>query len=260
MPSRKVVIEHMGNTIVLKRDQWKNQAATISDYPGLLNEVMKYTWTYQDGDHPYLVCGKMKTSLHKFVLSFLYGQDQLNHMLDKDNIIEHLDNNGLNCSYDNLHIISADYNKAKAFTIDKERELEPEIPSFITDVYYSHEKQYYQMQVFFNRDIFYNQSNGQPIEELFFQYNDFRSLYVDWMYIYGCRQQGVFDISTFHMSKLYAKDRPILYLTEEEQENVFIQRDGQWFIRLNPDGGDKTVFLSKTAYRDIEKTRKDLDE
>lgn len=252
MPARKPKIERIGNMILLKRDQWKDHTATISDYPGLLDEVMKYTWTYYESDHPYLKCGKLNTSLHKFVLAFLYGADQLNHMLNNDNIIEHLDNDGLNCAYDNLHIISADYNKAKAFTIDKERALEPDIPSFITDVYYSHEKHYYQMQVFFNRDVFYNQSNGQPIEELFFQYNDFRSLYIDWVYIYGCRQQGAFDISTFHMSRLYAKNRPIIYLTEDEQDHVFIQRDGQWFLRLNPDGGDKTTFLNKTVYQDLE--------
>lgn len=252
MPARKPKIERIGNVILLKRDQWKDHTATISDYPGLLDEVMKYTWTYYESDHPYLKCGKLNTSLHKFVLAFLYGADQLNHMLNNDNIIEHLDNDGLNCAYDNLHIISADYNKAKAFTIDKERALEPDIPSFITDVYYSHEKHYYQMQVFFNRDVFYNQSNGQPIEELFFQYNDFRSLYIDWVYIYGCRQQGAFDLSTFHMSRLYAKNRPIIYLTEDEQDHVFIQRDGQWFLRLNPDGGDKTTFLNKTVYQDLE--------
>ena len=252
MPARKPKIERIGNVILLKRDQWKDHTATISDYPGLLDEVMKYTWTYYESDHPYLKCGKLNTSLHKFVLAFLYGADQLNHMLNNDNIIEHLDNDGLNCAYDNLHIISADYNKAKAFTIDKERALEPDIPSFITDVYYSHEKHYYQMQVFFNRDVFYNQSNGQPIEELFFQYNDFRSLYIDWVYIYGCRQQGAFDLSTFHMSRLYAKNRPIIYLTEDEQDHVFIQRDGQWFLRLNPDGGDKTTFSNKTVYEDVE--------
>lgn len=252
MPARKPKIERIGNMILLKRDQWKDHTATISDYPGLLDEVMKYTWTYYESDHPYLKCGKLNTSLHKFVLAFLYGADQLNHMLNNDNIIEHLDNDGLNCAYDNLHIISADYNKAKAFTIDKERALEPDIPSFITDVYYSHEKHYYQMQVFFNRDVFYNQSNGQPIEELFFQYNDFRNLYIDWVYIYGCRQQGAFDLSTFHMSRLYAKNRPIIYLTEDEQDHVFIQRDGQWFLRLNPDGGDKTTFLNKTVYQDLE--------
>lgn len=252
MPSKELKIEHAGNTVVLKRDQWKNHTATISDYPGLLEEVKKHTWTYCEGDHPYLICGKLRTSLHKFVLAFLYGEDQLNQMLNMNNIIEHLDNDGLNCAYDNLHIISADYNKAKAFTIDKERELGPEIPSYITDVYYSHEKKYYQMQVFFNRDVFRNISNGRPIEELVFQYKEFRQLYIDWVYIYGCREQGVFDLNTFHMDRLIPKDRPIIYLTEDEKDHVLIQRDGQWFLRLNPDGGDKTTFLNKTAYQDIE--------
>ena len=105
MPARKPKIERIGNMILLKRDQWKDHTATISDYPGLLDEVMKYTWTYYESDHPYLKCGKLNTSLHKFVLAFLYGADQLNHMLNNDNIIEHLDNDGLNCAYDNLHII-----------------------------------------------------------------------------------------------------------------------------------------------------------
>ena len=101
MPARKPKIERIGNMILLKRDQWKDHTATISDYPGLLDEVMKYTWTYYESDHPYLKCGKLNTSLHKFVLAFLYGADQLNHMLNNDNIIEHLDNDGLNCAYDN---------------------------------------------------------------------------------------------------------------------------------------------------------------
>jgi len=248
----KLKTEYAGNRIVLKRDQWKGHTATISDYPGLLEGVMKFTWTYKEGDHPYLICGKLETSLHKYVLSFLYGVDQLNHMLDNDNIIEHLDNDGLNCTYDNLHIISADYNKAKAFTIDKERELDPEIPSYITDVYYSHEKRYYQMQVFFNRDVFFNKYTGQPIEELVFQYNDFRKLYVDWVYIYGCRKQGIFNLSTFHMDRLIPKGRSIIDLNEDEKDQIFIQRDGQWFMHLNPDGGEKATIVKKTTYKKTE--------
>lgn len=81
MPARKPKIERIGNMILLKRDQWKDHTATISDYPGLLDEVMKYTWTYYESDHPYLKCGKLNTSLHKFVLAFLYGADQLNQIL-----------------------------------------------------------------------------------------------------------------------------------------------------------------------------------
>ena len=110
----------IGNRIELSRDQWDGHKAYISDYPGLLEAVQKYTWTYSGGEHPYLRSSKLKTSLHKFVLAFLYGAGNLEKMLLPDNIIEHLDNNGLNCSYDNLHILSSDRNKGKAFLIDKE--------------------------------------------------------------------------------------------------------------------------------------------
>lgn len=103
-------IEINGDTITLKREQLKGNVAYISNYPGLLDEVKKYTWTYTKGDHPYLNCSKLKISLHKFVLQILYGAEKLNEMFDKSNIIEHLDNNGLNCVYENLHILSSDMN------------------------------------------------------------------------------------------------------------------------------------------------------
>ena len=120
----------------LQREQWQGNSAYISNYPGLLDEVKKYTWTYSAGEHPYLNCSVLGVSLHKFVLQFLYGKDKLEEMLGKSNIIEHLDNNGLNCTYENLHVLSEDMNKAKAFSIDKKNaalengEL-TEIPAFI---------------------------------------------------------------------------------------------------------------------------------
>lgn len=252
MSTLKPMIQKAGNSVILKREQWKNHSAKISDYPGLLDEVMKYTWTYQEGRHPYLRCIKLGVSLHRFVLDFLYGKEQVDHMLEQDNIIEHLDNDGLNCTYDNLHILSEDYNKAKAFTIDKERASEPTIPSFVTGVFYSHEKRFYQMQVFFNRNIFYNLSNGQPIEELYFIYHDFRALYVDWVYIYGCRQRGVFALNTLHKDQWYAKLRPVLYLNEDEKDYVCVQRDGILYMRLNPYEGEKMAVALDTAYRKID--------
>ena len=103
----------------LQREQWQGNSAYISNYPGLLDEVKKHTWTYSAGEHPYLNCSVLGVSLHKFVLQFLYGKDKLEEMLGKSNIIEHLDNNGLNCTYENLHVLSEDMNKAKAFSIDK---------------------------------------------------------------------------------------------------------------------------------------------
>lgn len=93
-----MTIEIQGDRIRLQRAQWKNQEAYISNYPGLLDEVNKYTWTYSGDKHPYLRCATLQISLHEFALQFLYGKENLDKMLAKSNIIEHLDNNGLNCT------------------------------------------------------------------------------------------------------------------------------------------------------------------
>ena len=59
-------------------------------------------------------------------------------------------------------------NKAKAFSIDKKNaalengEL-TEIPALITDVYYSHEGKYFQLQVFFNKNIVFHRSTNRYV-------------------------------------------------------------------------------------------------
>lgn len=244
----------VGNMVELCRDQWTGNKAYISDYPGLLDEVLNYTWTFSGGDHPYLRSSKLNVSLHKFVLAFLYGQENLEKMLLPDNIIEHLDNNGLNCAYDNLHILSADSNKAKAFTIDKEADQYQGVPSFITDVYYSHNKHYYQMQITFNRDLYFDKRNVPyvPIEAFFAQYDEFRNLFIDWLYIFECRESGIIEIGKFHSSRLLAKDRPQIEITPEERDHVMVQRDGQWYLILRPDDKEKFAIMCKTGYVDLE--------
>ena len=70
-------IEVTDEVITLQRDQWNGKKAKISNFPGLLDEVMKYTWTYTEGNHPYFNSSKLKVSLHKFVLQYLYGKEKL---------------------------------------------------------------------------------------------------------------------------------------------------------------------------------------
>lgn len=80
MPKDPIKISYIGSQIVLEREQWRGHSAYISDYPGLLDAVLSYTWTYSETDHPYLRCGKLNKTLHYFVLAYLYGQ---NVMKDK---------------------------------------------------------------------------------------------------------------------------------------------------------------------------------
>ena len=252
-----MTIEIQGDRIYLQREQWKNNVAYISNYPGLLDEVKKYTWTYSEGKHPYLNCGTLKVSLHYFVLQFLYGKGKLDEMLAKSNIIEHLDNNGLNCAYENLHVLSSDLNKAKAFTIDKmNAELESgeitDIPALITDVYYSHEHKYFQLQVFFNKNLVFNTQNKNVVESFTFLYNDFNNLFIDWLYCFECIKDERFDVCKHHAKKAYVKEAPTFELREDEKDATIIQRDGQYYlvIRTDPEKG-YLAYMEHTAYREL---------
>lgn len=253
MPELMTAIK-IGDYIELTRAQWKGHTARISDYPGLLNEVQKYTWTYSDNGHAYLNCSKLNTSLHKFVLSYLYGEEALNTVLQKGNIIEHLDNNGLNCSYDNLHILDEDYNKAKAFTIDKQQNEYIGVPSFITDVYYSHINRYYQLQIMFNRNVLWRivDDSYKPVEMLICKYMDFRQLYTDWLDVLEARKEGIIDPTKLNPAKLSFSLRPQIVLTEDEKEQCIIQRDGQYYMILNTDDPHKLSFVRKASFRHIE--------
>ena len=251
-------IEVTDEVITLQRDQWNGKKAKISNFPGLLDEVMKYTWTYTEGNHPYLNSSKLKVSLHKFVLQYLYGKEKLDEMLGESNIIEHLDNDGLNCTYDNLHILSADLNKAKAFTIDKKsaavevNELGT-ILALITDVYYSHKNKQFQLQVFFNKNIAFNAETNSPVEMYALIYDSFYNLYIDWLYCFQCIETESFDITKHHAKKVYEKAAPMIALREYEKDAQFIVRDGQPYLvlRTDPEKGAVT-FMNHTARRNIE--------
>lgn len=106
----KLEVLEIGDVYELRRGQWGDNIVRISKDPALLEEVKKYTWTYCKGNHPYIKCSREKKTLHEFVMGFVYGKDNIDKLQAEGNIIEHLDNNGLNCTYENLHIISDDLN------------------------------------------------------------------------------------------------------------------------------------------------------
>lgn len=257
MPAKVMDINISGEYIELKREQWRGHIARVTNDPELLNEVKKYTWTYCEGDHPYLRNGVLGMSLHEFVLSHIYGHEHVKSMIQAGNIIEHLDNDGLNCAYDNLHIVSADWNKTKAFSIDKIRkELEAvcEMRAYATDVYYCHEEKYFQLQVMMNDDIYINIENKHAVEMFICIYTVFEDLYLDWLYLLNKLQTRRFDITKFHASKINVQERPYLTIHPDERNNPVIIRNGVAYLNLDAKdkNGNPMVSITHTAKRRVE--------
>ena len=257
MPKKEMEVRISGEYIELNRKQWRGNTARITNDPELLNKVKEYTWTYQEGDHPYLRNIVSRMSLHEFVLGHIYGHGYVQNMIQEGNIIEHLDNNGLNCAYDNLHIVSADWNKAKAFSIDKKnKEIEDmfEMRAYATDVYYCHKEKYFQLQVAMNDNIYINTKNNQPAEMFVCIYNKFEDLYLDWLYLLNKLQTRKFDIAKFHASKIYVQERPYITINSDEINNPVIIRDGVAYLNLDAKdkNGNPMVSIVHSAKRIVD--------
>lgn len=257
MPAKEMEVKISGEYIDLKREQWRGNTARITNNPDLLEQVKKYTWTYNEGTHPYLRNSVSGMSLHEFVLGHIYGHEHVKNMIQSGNIIEHLDNNGLNCAYDNLHIISADCNKTKAFSIDKKnKEIEDvfEMRAYATDVYYCHKEKYFQLQVVMNDDIYINTKNNQAAEMFICIYSEFEDLYLDWLYLLSKIQTRKFDITKFHASKIYVQERPYITINSDERNNPVIIRDGVAYLNLDAKdkNGNPMVSIVHSAKRIVD--------
>lgn len=235
MPS-DMSISEVGNVYELRRNQWRGNAARITKDPALLEEVQKYTWTYNAGMHPYLRCSKLGISLHEFVMGYIYGQDKIDELQEKGCIVEHLDNNGLNCTYENLHVLSGEMNKTKAFSVDRmNKDAEDEnFPAYVMDVYYLHDKKQFQMQILLNEDLFVNTKTGQPLEMIICKYNDFNDLFIDWFYLLDRRIDRMFEIAKLHDDQIFFYSRPVISdPSPEELNSPFIERDGVIYLNLS---------------------------
>ena len=252
--SSDMTVTEVGDTYVLRREQWKGNTAKISKDTDLLEEVKKYTWTYSGDKHPYLHNKKLNKSLHEFVLNFIYGAENIEKMKHEKNIIEYLDNDGLNCTYENLHILSDDMNKVKAFSIDKERKGEEEVPyqPYIMDVYYLHKKKMFQMQIFMNEPIYSNTTTGNIAAMFICLYSEFEDLFLDWFYLLRSRSEKRFDYTKFHTENILVNEFTPIQVSSEEKNSPFIMRDGVVYVNL--DANVNGVPVSSLCHTSLRRT------
>lgn len=126
---------------------WNSLAfATVrEDY---LEEIQSITWT-KNGD--YLFNKKLGMYLHRYIIKKWYGEQMLENMTSKGFVIDHLNNDGFDCTIENLYFLHSDENKAKGFTVDKQSE---EFRSKIAlRMYRDFSTGYFQTTIFFNETV-----------------------------------------------------------------------------------------------------------
>ena len=105
-----------GNTVFINRDGW-NSLARATYREDYYDELCNYTWSVTKG---YPRNGRLGR-LHRYMVAKWYGQEVLDDLTDKGYVVDHLDNDHMNCEISNLEFLKHNRNVAKGMYLDKER-------------------------------------------------------------------------------------------------------------------------------------------
>jgi hypothetical protein len=174
--------------------------------------------------------------LHQLVIKHFYGEEVLIEAYNINFIIEHIDNNGYVCTYENLALASKPLNTAKGFTYDKDRVAY--IDRFSINFTKDRATEEYQISIAFNIAANYVINDKIiPIHVLYLKYgSDYKTTFLDAQSILNdLATSKHLSLANTRASKVCYRPVEIIRLSEEELKRGIINRDGViMFIQDHP--------------------------
>lgn len=248
MPKKDQKVYVRNSKIMIFRDSFTREAVTTYD-KNLLKKIESVTWTVKRSKtgKEYLYCNKYGT-LHKLVASHFYGDDIIKKAYENDFVIDHLDNDGYDCTFNNLVIISRYENSAKGLTYDIKRKESSNI--FSINITRDFSTKEFQIAIVFNKHgTLIEDNNLVPLGSIHFRYGeDFYTAFYDAQFIINTLNNNMeLDIKLLRCQEVcicnLVRDE---YVTKEEYDSGFCVRDGeQYFIQNNPN-----VIILKTNHNE----------
>jgi hypothetical protein len=157
--------EHGSIDFVLKDFQ---VTAYTDDEDSLWEIISAQKWTIQlkDGKPRYLYSYTCKKTLHQVVIDFYFGQDVREKAYSKNLVIEHLNNNGLDCRICNLYFLHDIKNKYKGNYFDKK--VEEALPIFALRVFHIINNGTFQITVGFTAEANLTIYKTKPVQDIKF--------------------------------------------------------------------------------------------
>jgi hypothetical protein len=154
MPSKNK-FEINGDTITISRDEWDALAfATYrEDY---YEELSTHAWSLKKG---YPDNATLGGGLHRYMMAKWYGEDVLKDFTDRGYVVDHMNNNHMDCRITNLEFLKKAYNTAKgqAFDVDA-REMQYRIA---VNIFKDFTTGYYQITIGCNDPIGWKGPDGK---------------------------------------------------------------------------------------------------
>lgn len=231
-----------GNTITISREGWDSLAfATYrEDY---FAEMTRYTWSIVNG---YPSNATLGGGLHRYMVAKWYGQDVLDDLTAKGYVVDHMNNNHMDCRISNLEFLKHNRNVAKGMYLDKEsKQLEHRIA---LSLFKDFDTGCYQITIGCNDTIVTKDANGQEhyINTIKLLYNcDYSLVILDAESILTqYEESNGFSLNGLRYCDKRIIEAPAIVLTEEEKNQPFVIRDGVTYLVI----GNGKSFISSVHY------------
>ena len=219
-----------GDTITIMKDGW-DQLVLATYREDYYEELTTHTWGIVNG---YPSNTSLGGYLHRYMMAKWYGEDVLRDMTAKGYVVDHMNNNHMDCRISNLEFLKNNRNTAKGQYMDKEMEqLRSKIAiclfkDFVTG--------YYQITIGCNDHIIRTDNEGKihHINEIKLLYNcEYPFVILDAETILT-EYESSHRIILSHLNHCDYREveAPEISLTEEEKNHAVIIRDGVPYLVL----------------------------
>lgn len=221
--------EIVNGNIHISGKEWK-QIAEVTYREDYYDELTSVTWTKTNG---YIKNAKLGL-LHRYMMEKWYGKEVLDEMTKRGWIVDHMNNNGLDCRICNLEFLSSHHNVAKGQILDVESEKMR--MHIALNIFKDFTTGLYQISIGFNDNIyFYNAKTKEArlINTLFLLYDcDYRLVIYDAEKILTQYQiEKKFGLGNLSFIDYKCEYPPEIQFTEKEIDEII--NGNRWYIERN---------------------------
>ena len=227
-----------GDTVSIMREDW-NEIAFATYREDYYEELSRHTWSIQNG---YPTNQTLGGGLHRYMMSKWYGEAVLSDMTARGFVVDHMNNNHMDCRISNLEFLKHNRNVAKGQYFDKESASLRH--GIAVTMFKDFKTGCYQITIGCNDAIC--TEDGRYINAIKLLYTcSYAQVVLDAESILTMYDEER-RISLEHLG--YCDKRitfaPNINLTEEEKEQLFVIRDGITYLII----GNGKTFLHSVHY------------
>lgn len=232
-----------GDTVWITREEWPSVAMATyrEDY---YEELSSHTWGLKN-DYPNN--DTLGGGLHRYMMAKWYTEEELRAFTEKGYVVDHMNNNHMDCRISNLKFLTHDRNVAKGQYLDKESKKMRH--RLAVSIFKDFTTGFYQMTIGCNDCIAINDEAGKPhyINSIQLLYDcnyalvilDAEALLTQYA------EEERFSLQHFRFKDIKVNEAPDIQLTEEEKEQAFVMREGKMYLVI----GNGKTFLDTVHYQ-----------